>query len=442
MTEPAGPPNGSGSGGSGLPHVTGLLGQIYAGTLDCVHCGLCLSSCPTYLATGRESSSPRGRIYLMRGVAEGKVELAGLLAEEAHLCLGCRACETACPSGVEFGAMLEDTRAVIQQAGARRGLSARIERWALRGIVAHPSRLRALVSLLGFAQRHRLDRAVLAALPGSFGAAARNAHALMPPLPLPAARQPLPEFVLAEGSRRGRVAFFTGCLMSEIFGAVQQASVRVLAANGFDVIVPRGQGCCGALHAHAGDLGFASDLARSNVKVFDELFELRDVDAIIVDSAGCGAAMREADRWLPGEGAAFAGRVRDVCEFLDEVGLREMRRSVVARVCYDDPCHLVHGQGVRAAPRRLLSLIDGLELLDHPNPTRCCGAAGTYNLTQPEMSKAVLDEKLDSLASVEPDVIATGNPGCMMQLAGGVRERGLAARVVHPVELLDEAFRR
>jgi glycolate oxidase iron-sulfur subunit len=224
--------------------------------------------------------------------------------------------------------------------------------------------------------------------------------------------------------------------MSEVFAGVQQASVRVLAANGFDVVVPRDQGCCGALHAHAGDLDFARGLARRNLEAFAE----EDFDAIVLDSAGCGAAMREMHHWLPGEGERVAARVRDVCEFLDEVGLRAPTGGYAARVCYDDPCHLVHGQGVEAAPRRLLSQVEGLELVAHANPTRCCGAAGTYNLTQPEMSARVLDEKMDALLAADPEVIATGNPGCMMQLAHGIRQRGSRARVVHPVEILDAAY--
>jgi glycolate oxidase iron-sulfur subunit len=379
-------------------------------------------------------------VYLMRGAAEGHVSLAGLLAEEAELCLGCRACETACPSGVQYGAMLEDTRAAIAQAGARRGLARRLERWVLREIVPRRRRLRSLVALLELAQRSRLDRLALGLLPRSV----RAAHALLPPLPRAHERRPLPELTPAQGQRRGCVAFFTGCLMAQVFAPVQRASVRLLAANGFDVVVPSDQGCCGALHAHAGDLDFACELARRNLRVFEGLLYgangASQVDAIVVDSAGCGAAMREAGRWLPGRGEPFAARVRDICEFLDEVGMRTPSGRQDLRVCYDDPCHLVHGQGVEAAPRRLLGQIPGLELVEHAHPTRCCGAAGTYNLTQPEMSQAVLREKLDALEAANPDAIATGNPGCLMQLRSGARARGLKAVVAHPVELLDAAW--
>jgi glycolate oxidase iron-sulfur subunit len=224
--------------------------------------------------------------------------------------------------------------------------------------------------------------------------------------------------------------------MPELFGAVNAATVRVLARNGFEVVVPGSQGCCGALHAHTGDLDFACDLARRNIAAF----EATDVDAVIVNSAGCGAALRELEEWLPGEGARLADRVRDVSEFLDAVGLRAPDRRIESRVCYDDPCHLVHGQKVAAAPRRLLEQIPGLELQVHDDPTGCCGAAGIYNLTHREMSRAVLDRKMRSLAAADPDFIATGNPGCLMQLRGGVAAAGLRAQVVHPVELLDRAY--
>ena len=405
------------------------LGASYPGTLDCVHCGLCLQACPTYRETGRETSSPRGRVYLMRGVAEGRIPLAETVVEEAYLCLGCRACETACPSGVEYGALLEETRAEIERSGLRRGAGPWLERTALRQLVAKPRRLRLFVALLAFAQKLGLDRLALPVMPRAL----RDAHAFLPELPPARERRRLPELTPARGRRRGRVALLEGCVMPEVFGAVNRAAVSVLAEAGYDVWVPPRQGCCGALHAHAGDAAFARGLARTNLAAFD----LSDVDAVITDSAGCGAALREYDRWLPGEGDALAGRVRDVCEFLDEVGLGDaVPRPLDARVCYDDPCHLVHGQGVEGAPRRLLGSIPGLELAVHDDPTSCCGAAGIYNLTHGEMSRAVLDRKLDALAAAAPDVIATGNPGCLMQLRAGAAARGLAARVQHPIELV------
>jgi Fe-S oxidoreductase len=393
---------------------------------------MCLPACPTYRETGRETSSPRGRIYLMRAVAEGRLPLGEVLAEEAYLCLGCRACETACPSGVRFGALLERTRAEVDRAGLRPGLATRAERFALRHVVPRPGRLRALVGLLAIAQRLGLDAAALRLLPAS----ARGMHGLLPRIPPRPARRPLPGLTPAQGARRGRVAFFAGCIMPELFGTVNRATLRVLARNGFDVVVPRGQGCCGALQAHAGDDAFAHRLARRNLAAFDP----RDVDAIVSNSAGCGAALREAKDWLPGEAEPFSARVRDVCELLDEAGLRAPAGRVALRVCYDDPCHLVHAQKVKDAPRRVLGAIPGLVLVPHDDPASCCGAAGTYNLTHRAMSSAVLARKLDALAAADPDAIATGNPGCLMQIAAGARARGLRARVVHPVELLDESY--
>ncbi|MEZ4216954.1 MAG: (Fe-S)-binding protein [Myxococcota bacterium] len=411
-----------------------LAQAIYAKTLDCVHCGLCLTACPTYLATGRETSSPRGRVYLMRGAVEGRVPLAGLLEEEAFLCLGCRACETACPAGVEYGALLEQTRAALVREGAHAGLGSRVERALLRHVVARPRVLRAAVSLAGAAQRARLDRLASALLPASVG----QRLALAPRVPAARARAPLPAHTPAVGERRGRVALFTGCIMGELFGEVHRATIRVLAHNGFDVVVPRAQRCCGALHAHAGDLDTARGLARANAEAF--VGESGELDALIVNSAGCGAAMREAEHWIGAEGARYASRVRDVCEWLDEVGLRAPTAHLDGTCCYDAPCHLVHAQRVDAAPIRLLARVPGLVLLEHEGRDACCGAAGVYNLTHPGMSRQVLAPKLDALERADPDWIATGNPGCAMQIAAGARERGLRARVVHPVELLDAAY--
>lgn len=426
------------------PFQSALKDALYTKSLDCVHCGLCLQSCPTYLVTGRETASPRGRIYLMRGLAEGRLRDPKLLEEEAFACLGCRACETACPSGVQYGEMLEQTRAIVRSSETGFGLARFIERVGLRRVIPFPGRLRFLIHLMAIAQKLRLDRLAVALLPKRLG----DMVALAPKVPPAEERRRLPAFTPAEGIRRGRVALFEGCVMPEFFGRVNDAARLVLARSGYDVVVPENQGCCGALQAHSGDLEFAHALARKNLDAFGG--ELGSIDAIIVTSAGCSAALREAKHWIGEAGGAFAGGVRDVLEFLAEVDavipyaspVAEVGSSTPKRVCYDDACHLIHAQGIAAAPRQLLEAIPDLELVAHRHPQACCGAAGIYNLTQPEMSAQVLRPKVDALVEALPDIVATGNPGCAMQIAAGLAGREYSARVVHPIELIEEASRR
>jgi glycolate oxidase iron-sulfur subunit len=332
--------------------------------------------------------------------------------------------------------MLETMRAEVEKAGLRSGLAKRIESLALRGLVPHPRRLRRVIDALAIIQRLRIDHLSMRLLPSAL----RELVLLAPRVPPLRERRPLPGFLPAQGTRRGRVALFVGCVMPELFGRVNQATARVLTRNGFDVVVPRDQVCCGALHAHAGDADFARRLARQNAGAFRDI----QVDALVVNSAGCGAALREAGEWLGEQGRPLADAVRDVCELLDAAGLRTPevgnRRRDSLRVCYDDPCHLVHGQHVEQAPRRLLKQIPGVELVAHDDPTSCCGAAGIYALTHRAMASAVLQRKIASLAAVDPDVVASGNPGCILQLRAGVARGALRARVVHPIELLDEAY--
>ncbi len=404
-----------------------LVHLDYAATLDCVHCGLCLPSCPTYQETGRETSSPRGRIYLMRGVAEARLPLDRLVVDEMDFCLACRACETACPAGVRYGHLIETMRAEIDARGARPLHKRLAQRLMFRGVVGRPAVLRSALAGLRVYQRSGLESLVrrfrlLRAFPSL-----ERAASLLPSLPDP---HRLPLIVPAEGTRRGRVALFTGCLMPELFGPVNAATVRVLTWNGFEVEVPRGQRCCGALHAHSGDALGAARLARRNRAAF----RLDSVDAVVVNSAGCGAALKDARDSL-------AEKVRDVSEFLVEVGLRAPTASLALRVAYDDPCHLVHAQRVEESPRALLRAIPGLELFDLPGTKDCCGAAGIYNLTQPEMSERLRARKVQALRDTAPDAVATGNPGCMLQIAAGLREAGLDIDVVHPVELLARAYR-
>jgi len=416
--------------------LAGRLSElVYSESLDCVHCGLCLSSCPTYRATGRETSSPRGRVYLMRGLAEGRLGDLDVLEEEAFLCLGCRACETACPSGVQYGEMLEQTRALLRGERIGIGLAERLERLVLRHVVPHPRRLRALIRLLAGVQRTRLDRLASKLLPRRL----REAQALLPAIPPPRERRRLPSSTSAVGTSRGRVALFEGCVMPEFFGRVNEAARRVLARAGFEVVVPEGQGCCGALQAHSGDLECARGLARANARIFER--DLEEIDAIVVTSAGCSAAMRECESWIGPAGRGIAGGVRDILDFLDEVGLGVELSPIAKRVCYDDPCHLLHAQGIGPGPRRLLESIPALELVAHRDSEACCGAAGIYNLMQPEMSSRVLAPKLESILEARPEIVTTANPGCAMQLAAGLASRGWPVPVMHPIELLEQATR-
>ena len=398
----------------------------YQATLDCVHCGLCLPHCPTYQETGRESSSPRGRIYLMRGVAEQRIPLDELVVEEMSFCLACRACESACPAGVRYGHLVEGMRAEIDARGARGRVRRFAERFALRRVVASPRVLHSFAGALRAYQRSGLQRAVQATRLLSLVPPLARMERMLPKLP-DAHRAPL--VIPARGARRGRVAFFSGCVMPEVFGPANAATIDVLARNGFEVEVPAGQGCCGALHRHAGDPEAADRLHAANRAAF----RLDGIDALILNSAGCGAAMRDA-------GDALARKVRDVTEFLAEAGLRETPSPLRLRVAYDDPCHLLHGQRVAAAPRALLRAIPELELFDLPGCRDCCGAAGIYSLTQPAMSARLLERKVQAIRETQAQVVATGNPGCLLQIGAGVRAARLPVEVLHPIELLARAY--
>jgi len=398
----------------------------YEATLDCVHCGLCLPHCPTYQETGRESSSPRGRIYLMRGVAEQRIPLDELVVEEMSFCLACRACESACPAGVRYGHLVEGMRAEIDARGARGRVRRFAERFALRRVVAAPRVLHSLMGTLRTYQRSGLQRVVRATRLLALVPPLARMERLLPALP-DVHRAPL--LVPARGARRGRVAFFSGCVMPEVFGPVNAATIDVLARNGFEVEVPAGQGCCGALHRHAGDPEAADRLHAVNRAAF----RLDGVDAVILNSAGCGASLRDA-------GDALARKIRDVTEFLADVGLREAPHPLRLSVAYDDPCHLLHGQRVAAAPRALLGAIPELELFDLPGCRDCCGAAGIYNISQPAMSARLLERKVQAIRDTRPQVVATGNPGCLLQIGAGARAAGLDVEVLHPIELLARAY--
>jgi glycolate oxidase iron-sulfur subunit len=398
----------------------------------CVHCGICLPQCPTYLVLNEEMDSPRGRIYLMRAAAEGRTALTPTLARHLDLCLGCRACETACPSGVPFGRLLAATRGQLRGKGVRASETDHRTLERALGLFPHPERLRPLMALLRVYQRSGLQRVLrrLGVLDraGKLGAM----EALLPPVPPRPA--PLPARTPARGQRRGRAGLLIGCVQRFFFPEVNALTVRLLAAAGYEVLVPAGQGCCGALHLHAGRVDEFRPMARGLVAAFRD-----DVDVLVSNAAGCGSAMREYGHWLEGEGPRrFAARVRDVSEVLvdADLPLGEVRETVT----YHDACHLAHGQRVRHAPRELLRRIPGLQLVELSESDLCCGSAGVYNLIEPEMGGELARRKVERIRETGARVVASGNPGCLMQIARAARAQRLELDVLHPVELLGRAL--
>lgn len=408
---------------------------------SCVHCGLCLPSCPTYVITRRERSSPRGRIWLMKEVSEGRLDLLDpLFEEEMYLCLNCRACEAVCPSGVKYGEILEASRAQIEQ--ARKGTpKARVLRKVVfGGIFTDMRRFRALSAGLRLYQRSPLPR--IAKRSGVLKVLGLDqAHELMPQV---SDRFVVPkgETIPARGEWRGRVGLFTGCIMSTAYAEIHEATIRVLTRNGFEVTLINGQGCCGALHVHQGDPDGGRALARKNIDAFDTPY----LDAIIVNAAGCGAAMKEYGHLLKDDpeyadrAARFAERVQDVTEFLAAKGLSAEPGPLPMTVTYQEPCHLAHAQRISKQPRQLLKAIPELRVVEMPESSLCCGSAGIYNLLQPDMSSKLLARKLDNALSTGAEAIVSANPGCMLQLTSGLRARGDERPVLHLVELLDRAY--
>jgi len=403
------------------------------GLRACVHCGICLPQCPTYRVLGEEMDSPRGRVYLMRAAAEGRAELTPGLARHLDLCLGCRACETACPSGVPFGQLLEATRAQLDRKGVRAPESAHATlEWAL-SIFPHPDRLGALLWPLRLYQASGLRTLVRASGMLAPFKRLQAMDALLPRV-LPSAT-PLPELIPARGRARGRAALLIGCVQRFFFPEINLATARLLSAAGWEVVVPRGQGCCGALHLHAGRLDEFRAMARSLMATLGQ-----DVDMVVTNAAGCGSALKEYGHWLGDERAErFAGLVKDISEVLvdADLPLGELRETVT----YHDACHLAHGQKVRAQPRELLGRIPGLTLVELKDSDLCCGSAGVYNLLEPEMAAELGRRKVERIRETGARIVATGNPGCIMQISQQALEAGLALEVMHPVTLLSHALR-
>ncbi len=408
----------------------------------CIHCGLCLNACPTYRLLGVEPDSPRGRIHQMILVEEGRLKLADSFVRHIDLCLDCRACETACPSGVQYGKLVEAARAQIEQHHRRPLLSRLLRSLGLRHLLPYPRRLALVARLLRFYQRSGAQtlvrRSGLLRWLGKLGAAER----LLPPIDDRFFFSRLGQVFPAEGERRARVAFFAGCMQQVAFTQLNQATIRVLQKNGCDVIVPAGQVCCGALNVHAGVRDVARQLARQNL----DAFASDDFDAIVTNTAGCGSTLKEYDQLFPDDEKAkqkaeqFRDKMRDVTEFLAALGLRPPENEVRLRVTCQDSCHLLHGQKVRHAPRELLRAIPGIELVEMKLADHCCGSAGIYNLLHPEVAGELLREKMEHARATGAQAIVTANPGCILQLRAGVEQFGTGQQVLHVVELLDRAY--
>jgi glycolate oxidase iron-sulfur subunit len=420
-----------------------ILGEVpvYEDYARCVHCGLCLNHCPTYRLWQLEADSPRGRIRQMILVNEGQLPLSAKFVEHIDKCLACRSCETACPSGVEYGKLVEYARARIQQAH-KRSLFARLTwNFVLNMLLPFPSRLRFAATLLRFYQRCGLQ--ALARGTGILrllGLAEREK--LLPRIDDTFFYNKLGKAFAATGERRARVAFFAGCIANVTFSKLNEATIRVLTANGCEVVVPNAQLCCGALAAHAGVRETARDLARKNIAVFGH----DQFDAIITNAAGCGSTLKEYHHLFTtnepehATAVAFSRKVRDVTEFLADLGLTAKLKTLSNRVTYQDSCHLLHGQKVREAPRQLLRLIPGVEFVELPYSEICCGSAGVYNVTQTQAAMDLLAEKMTCAQQTRAQVIATANPGCLLQMRAGVELHKTGQEVLHVVELLDRAL--
>lgn len=420
----------------------------YDQSLACVHCGLCLSSCPTYLETGNENDSPRGRIYLMRALQDGRLPLGDATVRHLDLCLGCRACEAACPSGVQYGGLLEATRDHIEHHHARGLFQSFLRRIAIEQVFPFPERMDLALRLA------RATKRLGKVLPRF----AREALALIPEH---ADAAPLPEHSPAAAPRRGRVGFVSGCVMSVMFGSTNAASVRLLNRAGWEVVTPPAQGCCGALHAHGGNLESARAAARLNVAVFEPLA----LDAIIINAAGCGSTLKEYGHLLEGDpawaerAAAFAGKVKDLsewlageCSVLSESVIRDEQASVgpgqsamrplpsAIRTTFHDACHLAHAQRITKAPRDLVRAVAGSNFVEMPESDVCCGSAGSYNLTEPDMAARLQRRKVENILQTGAKVVVTTNPGCLLQIQSGLRAAGATdVEAVHLADFLDRA---
>lgn len=447
MTSQALPTTGHGARACALPDSP--LAAASAGLDACVHCGFCLQACPTYVNLEDENDSPRGRLVIMRRMLEGELAVDDADAgRHIDRCLGCRACETACPSGVPYGELLEATRATMAPKRGR-PFVARV----VLGVFAHSTLLRIALAVARMTRATPLPRVLARVLPPRLAFPFAMLVSTGSPLGTPRGRTSAKVISQNAGagpaenaaSLRATTTLLEGCVMRGLFGHVNDATARVLVANGYAVAESPGQGCCGALHAHAGDLDGARGLARVNVAAFEAAID-RGVETIAINSAGCGAMIKQYGHLLHDDAAwsaraeRVAARARDVSELLADAGPRQ-GAPVSHRVTHDPPCHQMHAQRIVRQPIAVLNSVRGLELIPLEDADQCCGSAGIYNLVEPDTSDAVLVPKLARIADTRAELVATGNPGCMMQLGAGLLQSGSTARVVHPVELLDASYR-
>ncbi|WP_053958868.1 (Fe-S)-binding protein [Sulfobacillus thermosulfidooxidans] len=410
----------------------------------CVHCGFCLEVCPTYQQSSDENHSPRGRVYLIKQAALGDIPLDEAVIDPVMSCLDCRACESVCPSGVEVGNLIEHARGQIYAWQAEQGRLNRIQQFTLHHLFPHPKRLRWAGKFLQFYHRsgwrglaHKIQITKL--LPQHL----RDYEEILP-TPSSPTLTTWPPVTSPKTSPKGRVGLLTGCVMDALMSPINEATIRVVVHNGWEVVIPSQQVCCGALHVHAGDRHTARSLARTNIHAFFE----EDVDYVVTNSAGCGAAMKEYPdlfEELPEEeydlATRFAKKVRDVSEFLVETGFDPPKQAISGAVTYHDACHLCHAQKIRHQPRYLIQSIPGIQFEEMPNADRCCGSAGIYNLTHPDMAGKLLDQKVEDIPP-DVDTVVLGNPGCLLQIKAGLNKHHRNVKVVHTVELLDLAYQQ
>lgn len=413
--------------------------EIY---LDCVHCGFCLPTCPTYLVLGNEMDNPRGRIYLIRAASEGKIGITDSFVRHMDLCLLCRNCETVCPSGVKFGFLMEAARGQVERHYEYPAADRRFRDFILHNFT-DLGRLRTISGLLRLYQRSGLQMLVrgsgILRLFGRLG----KMEALLPSVPDQRLRTELPEVTPAKGEKRGRVGLLAGCVQRYFFPHVNQATARVLSECGYEVVVPREQGCCGSLFVHEGERERGKILAKRTIDAFDQA----SVDMVVVNSAGCGSVMKEYWELLHSDSAyaqraeSFSKKVRDVSQLLAQAPLEGKLKELKLTVTYHDACHLAHGQKVRQEPRAIIKAIPGLRFVELEESDFCCGSAGIYNLLHPELAQKFLDRKIERIKEKGVELVVSGNPGCSLQIEKGLRERGLNIRLAHPVELLDWSLR-